>query len=139
MVRGVGVKTLFAQLVTAAATMLLAGAAQAAEPCRGKAPGGEIHGPVLHVVDGERLCVALGDSPDRWVELALAPLALEKAAASAAPSRGALMGVAFAQNATCTVVGRQGGVPLARCRIGGQDVAALVRSPQAVKISRAWR
>lgn len=139
MVRGVGVKTLFAQLVMTAATTLLAGGAQAAEPCRGKAPAGEIHGPVLHVVDGERLCVALGDSPERWVELALAPPALQKASASAAPSRAALMGVAFAQNATCTVVGRQDGVPLAQCRIDGRDVATMARSSQAAKISQAWR
>lgn len=119
--------------------MLLAGAAQAAEPCRGKAPAAEIHGPVLHVIDGERLCVALGDTPDRWVELALVPPPLQKAATGQSPTRGALMGVAFAQNADCRIVGRQGGVPLAACQIGGQDVAALARSPQTAKISRTWR
>ena len=34
--------------------------------------GAEIHGPVLKVLDSERLCVALGATPDQWIEVRLA-------------------------------------------------------------------
>jgi hypothetical protein len=139
------VEILFKQVLgvalAAAFVALPAAAAERTSPCQGKAPalGEQVHGPVLHVADGDRLCVATSDDPARWVELTLAPPALHKASAAPAPSRGALMGVAFAQNLTCKIVGQAQGRPLAACARDGQDVAMLARSPQAAKISHAWR
>lgn len=123
---------------------LFAGAAQAhaASPCGAAAPavGAEVHGPVLHVVDGRRFCIALGDTPDRWVELELADQGLIRAATRAdANPRGALMSVAFAQNITCKVVGASDGRPLATCAIDGLALGALATKPQAISSGRAWR
>lgn len=123
---------------------LFAGAAQAhaADLCAAASPavGAEIHGPVLHVVDGRRFCIALGDTPDRWVELELADQGLIRAAAHAdANPRGALMSVAFAQNVTCKVVGAANGRPLATCAIDGQALGALAAKSQAISSGRAWR
>lgn len=123
---------------------LFAGCAQAhaADLCGARAPavGVEIHGPVLHVVDGRRFCIALGETPNRWVELELADQGLIRAAARAeANPRGALMSVAFAQNITCKVVGSVDGRALATCALDGQALGALATRPQAISSGRAWR
>jgi hypothetical protein len=123
---------------------LFAGAAQAhaADLCGAAAPavGAEVHGPVLHVIDGRRFCIALGDTPDRWVELELADQGLIRAATHTdANPRGALMSVAFAQNITCKVIGSAGGRPLASCALDGQALGALATKPQAISSGRAWR
>ena len=118
----------------------VAGAAHAETTCQGSTPvvGAEIHGPVLHVLDSERLCVALGASPDQWVEVALAPEPLQKTAAHPA-NRGSLMAVAFAQNITCRIVDMAAGLPVAACRLDDQSVRALTREPAAYTAGEAWR
>lgn len=117
-----------------------AGAAQAQTPCQGSIPvvGAEIHGPVLQVLDSERLCVALGATPDQWVEVALAPEPLQKTAAHPA-NRGSLMAVAFAQNITCRIVDVADGLPVAACRLDDRSVRALTREPAAYVAGQAWR
>ena len=125
----------------AAMTLIgVAGAANAETLCRGSAPvvGAEIHGPVLQVLDSERLCVALGATPDQWVEVALAPEPLQKTAAHPA-NRGSLMAVAFAQTLTCRIVDRSGVLPVAACRLDDQSVRALTREPAAYAAGQAWR
>ena len=109
-----------------ALTLLSAGAAAAqTAPCRGEVPaaGAEIHGPVLHVLDGQTLCVATGADPSQWL-----PVKLEDAPADA--SWGALMGVAFGKNVTCAT-----GV----CRIDGRSIGAQLGSPDAAKAGVVWR
>lgn len=127
-------------LVGAIALLSVAGAAHAGSVCRGSAPevGAEIRGPVLQVLDSERLCVALGATPDQWVEVALAPEPLQKTSAHPA-NRGSLMAVAFAQNITCRIVGAEGGLPVAACRLDDQSVRALTREPAAYVAGQAWR
>ena len=122
------------------ALLALAGAARAEAPCAGPAPGvgAEIHGPVLQVLDSERLCVALGAAPDQWVEVRLAPEPLQKTSAYPA-NRGSLMAVAFARNITCRIVGAEGGLPVAACRLDDRSVRALTREPAAYVAGQAWR
>lgn len=130
---------------TAIAILMLtagASAAQAGGPCGAPvpAPGTEVHGPVLNVLDGRRLCVALGATPDRWLEIELADPALTRTADLAGGNpRGALMAAAFAQNVTCTVVDIQGGRALGACRLDGASVAELAMKPQAIRDSAGWR
>jgi hypothetical protein len=114
--------------------------ANAGTVCRGSAPGvgAEIHGPVLQVLDSERLCVALGASPDQWVEVALAPEPLRKTSTHPA-NRGSLMAVAFAQNISCRIQGEAEGLPIATCRLDGQSVRTLTREPAAYTAGQAWR
>ncbi|CAN5512001.1 hypothetical protein BH10PSE5_BH10PSE5_19350 [soil metagenome] len=127
-------------MVGALALMSFAGAAHAQTTCQGSAPsvGAEIHGPVLQVLDSERLCVALGAAPDQWVEVRLAPEPLQKTSAYPA-NRGSLMAVAFAQNVTCTIVDTEGGLPVAACKVDDQSVRTLTREPTAYTAGQAWR
>jgi hypothetical protein len=128
------------ELTGALALIAFAGAAHAETSCAGSAPavGGEIHGPVLQVLDSERLCVALGATPDQWVEVRLAPEPLQKTSAYPA-NRGSLMAVAFAQNVTCKIIDTEGGLPIAACRTEDQSVRALTREPAAYTAGQAWR
>lgn len=127
-------------LIGAMALVGVAGAAHAATVCQGSAPavGAEIRGPVLQVLDSERLCVALGPTPDLWVEVVLASEPLRKTSAHPA-NRGSLMAVAFAQNVTCRIEGEAAGLPIASCRLDDQSVRALTREPAAYTAGQAWR
>jgi hypothetical protein len=93
---------------------------------------------VLQVLDADHLCVALGATPDQWVEIQLAP---EPVATTATlqPSRGSLMAVAFAQTVTCRVVDRAGDLPVAACRLDDQSLRGLTRQPAAYVAGQAWR
>lgn len=127
-------------LSAALALVGFAGAAQAQTPCQGMAPsvGAEIRGPVLHILDSERLCVALGANPDQWVEVRLAAEPLQKTSSHPA-NRGSLMAVAFAQTLTCRIVEHAGDLPVAACRVDDQSVRALTRQPAAYVAGQAWR
>ena len=115
----------------ALALLLLSAGAAAAQtsPCRGEAPaaGVQVQGPVLHVLDGQTLCVATGTDPSRWL-----PLKLEDAPASA--SWGALMSVAFGQDVTC--MAQAGGAAI--CRIAGRSIGGRLDG-EAAKAGVAWR
>lgn len=117
-------------IIAGAMTLGLATGASAESPCKGAAPqaGAMLHGPVLHVEDGGRLCVAKGFDPDAWVEVQLE-------GAPADLPRGVLMSAAFAKDVDCkvTVSGH------AVCRVDGQSVAALVQQPSVQKAGLGWR
>ena len=86
-------KLLTVAFIASVATFGLATGASAESPCKGEAPraGAILHGPVLHVEDGGRLCVARGFEPDAWIEFQLADAPAELA-------RGTLMSAAFAKD-----------------------------------------
>ncbi len=113
-----------------------AGAAEAGV-CRGEVPAdaAEIRGPVLHVPDGERICVALSPDPRDWVELRVADASL---AEDAGKARGALMAASFGQDVTCRFDGTLAG-GVAACRTAKGDVAGLVQTPRIIKAGQAWR
>jgi hypothetical protein len=118
-----------------AAFAMLAGAAHAQTCGQGKlAPGASVHGPVLHVVDGEHLCVATGAARGDWAELLIrgadeGPVKVDGALGSAL-----LMSVAFGRNADCTVAADG----KADCRIEGQSLQTLLKRPGALQVARAW-
>jgi hypothetical protein len=87
-----------------------------------------LHGPVLHVEDGGRLCVAQGFGRDEWVELQLADTPREL-------TRGPLMSAAFAKDVDCKVApdGR------AVCTLDGRSVADLAQQPSVEKAGLSWR
>ena len=74
----------------------LAVACTAAAPDRGQ----EISGPVLEVIDGRTLCVALGPTPDQWVRVRLADVGPDA-------SRAALVAAVFARQLDCMTIGRE--------------------------------
>ena len=107
----------------------------AAAPCTGAPPppGAVLRGPVLHVLDGVTLCVALGTTPDKWVPLELA------AARRGAPARGTLMAVAFSRNVTCQVIDTSGATSIADCRLNDRPLTELIVDPGAIRAGLSWR
>lgn len=115
------------------ASLLTAGGA-AASPCGADIlpVGSTVRGPVLHVLDGETLCVALSPSPSDWAALRLAD-------APPASTRSLLMAVAFAEDVDCTVVDAQAGEAVAVCAVHGRPIGDLAREPRARRRAEAWR
>ena len=131
-----------AVIIAGFALAVSAGAAHASEACGAPAPaiGAEVHGPVLHVLDGNHLCVALGETPDEWLEVELPDARLTKASGNPDGNpRGALMSVAFARNVTCRIVDRTANGAVASCSLDGQQLGDLALKPQAISTGRAWR
>lgn len=139
-----------AGLVAALGLLTAAGSAQARDdhPCTGPSPvaGVEIRGPVLHVVDGSTLCVALGFETDSWILLRLAdaprPSPLRRVSTAEVPGpnpRGALMQAALAKMATCRTVRGDGGGVEAVCEVEGRPLGEALRDPEIVAASYSWR
>ena len=117
-------------LAVAAFGLACASGAQAASVCMGAAPqpGAVLHGPVLHVEEGGRLCVANGFGRNEWVELQLADAPPEL-------PRGPLMSAAFAKDVDCKV----GADGRAMCTVDGQSVSDLAQRPSVQKAGLSWR
>lgn len=129
-------------IIAGFALAVSAGAAQASEVCSAPAPavGTEVHGPVLHVLDGNHLCIALGATPDTWLAVELGDARLTKASDNPDRNpRGALMSVAFAQNVSCRIVDRVDDRAVAACALDGRPLGDLALKPQAISTGRAWR
>lgn len=128
------------------ATACSARAAEPAMPCGGPSPvaGVEIRGPVLHVIDGESLCVALGFETDSWIRLRLAdvPAATIRKTSTAGDEsnpRGALMQVALARMTVCRTLKDETGQIAAVCEIDGKSIGTQLREPGVQAASYAWR
>ena len=118
-----------------ASGVLLGASSAQAGVCAAPAPeaGAAIKGPVLHVEDGETLCVAKGFDPSQWVELKLAPRAQTPA------PKGALMAAAFGKDVVCRVETVVDGQAVADCTVGSKSVAALLARPSILKAADKWR
>lgn len=112
-----------------------------AGPCKGPPPaiGAVLHGPVLHVIDGDTFCVALGATPDRWTPLRLASVRPHAPSIATRSEHGTLMAVAFAQNVTCRVVGAAEARTLAVCEMDGHSIADRLEDPAAIRAGQQWR
>lgn len=121
-------------LALAGGLLLGANSAQAGV-CGAPTPkaGAAIKGPVLHVEDGQTLCVATGFDPSQWVELKLSP-----AEQTPAP-KGALMAAAFGKDVICRVEAVVDGQAIADCAVGSKSVASLLGRPSILKASDNWR
>jgi micrococcal nuclease len=120
-------------------SLAFSGAAQAAT-CRAAPPAdaAEFRGPVLEVVDGDRLCVALGADPANWVLVRLADE--EPAKASTTPaSRGALMAASFGHDVTCRITGRDADGVIAQCAGDRGSLRRLSQGRAAAKAGLDWR
>lgn len=99
--------------------------------CTAAAPaaGQSFSGPVLQVIDGRTVCVALGPTPDQWVRVTLAD-------ARAAEARDALMAAAFARDVDCTTVRTGPDGVTAICRSDGASIADIA-APLRVRLGPA--
>jgi len=111
-------------VATAAAAAPTAAGVCKASPVAGSA----LHGPVLHVPDGQTICVARGFDPSRWIPLRLGD-------APMATSRATLMAVAFGKDVDC-VVDRD---LSAHCTVEGRSIGAAAAEPDAIAAGQAWR
>jgi hypothetical protein len=118
--------------------LAFAGGAHAAV-CGGAPPADatEFRGPVLDVLDGEHLCVALGPDPSAWVPVRIADV-LQKASTTP-PSRGALMAASFGQDVTCRITGRDDDGVVAECSSDRGPIGRLAGGAKAIEAGYAWR
>jgi hypothetical protein len=136
--------------IAAAALSLCAASVAAAAPsaqalpaavrCSAAAPaqGEHFSGPVLQVMDGQRLCIATGPTPDQWVEVR--PAGLVKAAqTSPAADRSLLMTAAFSKRLDCVAGPRIDGAVQAVCTVEGAPLSAEVQSAADGPAWRLWR
>jgi hypothetical protein len=126
----------------------LVGGAQAAPagPCTGPRPvaGVEIRGPVLHVIDGETICVALGYAPDEWIRLKLAdapaPSPIRRVSSRAEPDpKSVMMAAAFARMAECRTELDRSGEVVAMCTVDGVPLARALSDGSVIAASMDWR
>lgn len=117
----------------------LAAAAPAfADPCKAipdqgpmpayLAPGSKFEGPVSYVGDGDSLCVAVGPSPNEWVEVRVADFyAPELHAAGGPAAKAALEQIAMGRRVGCVAEHRSYDRVVARCTINGVSIGDLMR------------
>jgi CheY-like chemotaxis protein len=130
--RSIGMAGLLAALSLAAPAV----AQSLSETCRAPAPapGQTVSGPVLHVIDGQTLCIAQGPTPDQWIPLRIA------ATAMTLPSdRERLMAAAFSQSLECKVTRGRGPVKTAACTLAGRPLDDLLQEPATITQAKAWR
>jgi len=85
-------------------------------------------GPVVEVIDGDSLCVAVGPrTGSDWVEVRLADFfAPELSTASGRTAKAALTRIAYGKQATCVAGAGTYDRIAARCRIDGQSIGDLM-------------
>lgn len=127
--------SLFAPLTS---IVMSAGIAHA-DPCRaipdhGPAPaflqpGNSFSGPVVRVLDGDSMCIALGSSPSQWVEVRLVDFYAAELGSSGGPvAKAALESVALGKVADCRAGPQSYDRVVSACRIGGKAVGDLLRA-----------
>jgi len=110
----------------------------AADPCEaipeeGPMPayltfGATFSGPVVDVLDGDSLCVAVGPEHKDWVEVRLADFyAPESREAAGATAKAALQQIALGRTAVCVASMRTHDRVAARCQLGGRPIGDLMR------------
>jgi len=96
------------------------------------ARGATFSGPVNYVGDGDSLCVAVGPTPDRWVEVRVADFyAPELAAPGGREAKQILERLVKNRSATCVAGRRSYDRVVARCVINGVSIGDLMRGAGA--------
>lgn len=91
--------------------------------------GSRFTGPVSYVGDGDSLCVALGASTDRWVEVRLEDFyAPELHAPGGAQAKAALERIASGKTISCIADHQSHDRVVARCALGGRSVGDMMRA-----------
>lgn len=92
-------------------------------------PGSTFSGRVVHVIDGDGLCVASGLGPNNWVEVRLQDFyAPELSEPGGERAKAALRKLAFGQTVTCRTGRRSYDRVVARCDLAGRSLADRLRS-----------
>ncbi len=133
-------------ILTALLFAALAGRA-AADPCEaipeeGPLPaylafGARFSGPVVEVLDGDSLCVAVGPGHKDWVEVRLADFyAPESSEAAGALAKAALRRIALGKTAVCVAGLKTYDRVAARCQVDGRPIGDLMREARIAEGGR---
>lgn len=135
-------------LVLTAALFLLQAQQAHADPCEAIPEGGPMpaslrfgatfEGPVVHVIDGDSLCVAVGPGHENWVEVRLGDFYAAEASEPGGPAaRAALERLALGRKAVCVAsLGTHDRIA-ARCRIDGRPLGEMLRAAGVSEGGRA--
>jgi micrococcal nuclease len=125
-------------LVVAIGLALAPASVAMADPCRavsdegwrpaGLAAGATFSGPVVHVIDGDSLCVAIGQGQDGWVEVRLADFYAPELRAGGSQAKSTLERLALGRSATCEAGATSYDRIVARCRIGDRPLGDSMRA-----------
>jgi len=133
-----------------AAVLLLCGAGEAlADPCKaipdsGPMPtflykGQSFSGPVVQVLDGDSLCVAVGKGPQNWVEVRLSDFYAPESHEPGGPEAKAALGrIALGKVATCVAKNRTYDRIAARCTVAGRALGELMSAAGVAQGGRAY-
>ena len=92
-------------------------------------PGARFTGRVVHVIDGDGLCVATGPGRRNWVEVRVAGFyAPELNAAGGQQAKAALQRNAEGRQVSCVAGKRSYDRVVARCEFNGRDLAERMRA-----------
>jgi len=141
------VKTAKARLIGLAALAFSAHAH--ADPCKaipdnGPAPaflqpGRSFAGTVVRVIDGDSLCVAVGDGPASWVEVRLVDFfAAESGSAGGSGAKAALERIALGKRADCTAGPQSYDRVVSACTISGHPIGEMMRASGASQGGRGY-
>jgi hypothetical protein len=120
-----------------AAPSFAAPAQAGSDVCRASAPaaGAVVEGAVLHVADGQSVCVAQGPTPDEWIPLVIeGPSPVDRH--DPMLTKAAMMSAVFGKKMSCRVTSTDGGVARATCSVDRKPVGlvvAKVTTDQAAK------
>lgn len=135
-------------LLTGLAALAFGASAQA-DPCKaipdnGPAPaflqpGRGFSGPVVRVLDGDSLCVAVGDGPTSWVEVRLADFyAAESSSPGGPAAKAALERIALGKIASCTAGRQSYDRVISTCFISGRAVGEMMRAANVPEGGRGY-
>lgn len=100
-------------------------------------PGSTFSGRVVHVIDGDGLCVATGPGPSNWVEVRLKDFyAPELSEPGGERAKAALRKLAFGRTVTCRAGRRSYDRVVAECEVNGRSLGAHLRQSGIVQGGR---
>ena len=125
------------RFVIIAAAFALATAAQA-DPCRAVADAGPtppavrqgqiFTGPVVYVVDGDGICVSVGQGERNWIEVRIADFyAPELREPGGQQAKAAMTRIAMGRTVRCVAGRRSYDRIVATCTLGGVSLGSLMR------------
>lgn len=128
---------------------LALGASAHADPCKaipdnGRVPaflqpGRSFSGPVVRVLDGDSLCVAVGDGPESWVEVRLVDFyAAESGSPGGPAAKAALERIALGKVATCTAGAQSYDRVISACTIAGRAIGETMRASHVPEGGRGY-
>ena len=92
-------------------------------------PGRSFSGPVVRVLDGDSLCVAVGSGPASWVEVRLVDFYAPESSAPGGPgARAVLERIAMGQTAHCTAGPQSYDRVVSACTIGGRSIGQMMKA-----------